>query len=68
MMAPSYTPITSMDSKDSEDAEAYWLRTVLDDRAESAPPPAPPGRALIQVARSRLLVERRPIERWRNGR
>jgi hypothetical protein len=30
-------------SKDSPQAhfEAYWLQTVLEDRAESAPPPAP---------------------------
>jgi hypothetical protein len=30
-------------SKDSLQAhfEAYWLQTVLEDRAESAPPPAP---------------------------
>jgi hypothetical protein len=28
-----------MDFKDSEDVEAYWLRTVIEDRAESAPPP-----------------------------
>jgi hypothetical protein len=29
--------------KDSKAAalEVYWLQTVLDDRAESAPPPAP---------------------------
>jgi hypothetical protein len=33
-----------MDSKDSEDVEAYWLRTVLEDRAESASPPAPAER------------------------
>lgn len=31
-----------MDSKDSEAAaHRYWLQTVLEDRAESAPPPAP---------------------------
>jgi hypothetical protein len=29
-----------MDSKDSKDVEAYWLRTVIEDRAESAPPSA----------------------------
>jgi hypothetical protein len=29
-----------MDSNDSE-ARAYWLATVQEDRAESAPPPAP---------------------------
>jgi hypothetical protein len=40
MMASSYTPMNSTDSKDSEVAEAYWLRTVIEDRAESAPPPA----------------------------
>jgi hypothetical protein len=36
--------MSSMDSKDSEDAEAYWLRTVFKDRAGSAPPPAPAER------------------------
>jgi len=30
----------NMDSKDSPDVESYWLTTVLEDRAESAPPPA----------------------------
>jgi hypothetical protein len=30
-----------MDSKDSTaDLHSYWLQTVLEDRAESAPPPA----------------------------
>jgi hypothetical protein len=29
-----------MDSQDSEAVATYWLRTVLEDRAESAPPPA----------------------------
>jgi hypothetical protein len=34
--------VNIMDSKDSKAAtEAYWLLTVLEDRAESAPPPAP---------------------------
>jgi hypothetical protein len=31
-----------MDSKDSSSSylEAYWQQTILEDRAESAPPPA----------------------------
>lgn len=43
MMATSYGRWGSMEFKDSiaaEAAEAYWLQTVLEDRAESAPPPA----------------------------
>jgi hypothetical protein len=28
---------------DDSIAAAYWLQTVLEDRAESAPPPAPPA-------------------------
>jgi hypothetical protein len=40
MMASSYTQVGSMDFKDSEATiDSYWLRTVLEDRAESAPPP-----------------------------
>jgi len=32
---------SATDLKDSIAVEAYWLQTVLEDRAESAPPPAP---------------------------
>jgi hypothetical protein len=39
MMASSYTPTNNTDSKDSK-AAAYWLQTVLEDRAESALPRA----------------------------
>ncbi|MEH2499573.1 hypothetical protein V1294_006052 [Bradyrhizobium sp. AZCC 1678] len=43
MMATSYGRWGSMEFKDSiaEEAACYWLQTVLEDRAESAPPPAP---------------------------
>jgi hypothetical protein len=50
VVATSYGDIGNMDSKDSIAAAAsdsiaaaaadYWLQTVLEDRAESAPPPA----------------------------
>ena len=40
MMAFWHSLVGSIDSKDSI-AAAYWLQTVIEDRAESAPPPAP---------------------------
>jgi hypothetical protein len=39
MMAASYTMNTTA-GKDSPAVESYWLTTVMEDRAESAPPPA----------------------------
>lgn len=32
--------MSSTERKDSEAIEIYWLQTVMEDRAESAPPPA----------------------------
>jgi hypothetical protein len=36
------TKENTMERTDSEAVAAYWLRTVLEDRAESAPSPAAP--------------------------
>jgi hypothetical protein len=39
MMAFWHSLVGSMDSNDSE-GDAYWLATIQEDRAESAPPAA----------------------------
>lgn len=44
-MMATWHEMTTMDSKDSSSADRahdYWMVTVLEDRAESAPPPAEP--------------------------